>query len=158
MFVLGKRGFLRMHQYIRPSMRDTAQRSVFNALAMLLLVLRFGIPQRFLAILFGTTQPVVSDAINRTKELLTEHFVSRFLGFGHIERNTALSHNSMLIDTMFDKPGALKVIVDGKFLRFSLTFTSSNARISQGHTYTFKNRQTLSFKRKLTRVRKREIW
>lgn len=105
-----------MHGHIRHQMRNTKQRSVWNALAMLLLVLRFGIPQRFLAILFRTTQPVVSEAINRAKDLLLERFVPTSLGFSHLSREAALGHNSELINIMFEGLTKLKIIIDGMTL------------------------------------------
>ena len=94
-------------------MRDSAQRSVYNALAMLLLVLRFGVPQRFLAILFKCSQQVVSDAVNRTCSLLTQHFVPQHLGFSHLNREQALSHTPDVYHLLYPGRSTLKVVIDG---------------------------------------------
>ena len=102
-----------MYNVIVPSMRDTAQRSIYNALAMLLLVLRFGIPQRFLAILFKTSQQVVSDAVNRTCTLLTQHFVPHNLGFAHMTREQALQHTPPVYHLLYPGQFSIKVVIDG---------------------------------------------
>ena len=102
-----------MYDIVRPHMRDSAQRSVFNALAMLLLVLRFGLPQRFLAILFRCSQQVVSDAVGRTRDLLTQYFVPRHLGFSHLTREQALAHTPEVYHLLYPGRSLLKVVIDG---------------------------------------------
>lgn len=95
-------------------MRNTAQRSIANALAMLLLIMRFALPQRFVGILFRTTQQVVSDAVITVSEHLLKHFVPQHLGFTHITReNSLLRHTPGFLNELFCNELNQKIIIDG---------------------------------------------
>lgn len=76
-------------------MRNTATRSLRNALAMFLLLLRNNMKQEIIAHNFSTTQQVVSSTIDAVSAALHEHFVPKHLGYYHITRDEALEKHSI---------------------------------------------------------------
>lgn len=113
MFV-GKQCFTTLCNIVGPRMRNSSQRSINNAVAMLLLVLRFGVTQQFLAILFRTSQQVVSEAISTVSNHLMELFVPYHLGFSHMTREEAMLHSTAFVREMLPNNSGPIVLIDGR--------------------------------------------
>lgn len=79
-----KPAFNELCSYMSPEMRNTSERSIPNAVAMMLMLLRTGCTQELLAYCFETEQRVVSDAINAVSTLLDKKFVPENLGIHHV--------------------------------------------------------------------------
>ena len=78
-------------------MRSTTTRSIRDALAMFLMLLRNNMKQEVIAFNFNTSQQVVSKAIDSVSVSLEEHFVPQFLGYYHITREEALERHTVQI-------------------------------------------------------------
>lgn len=76
-------------------MRNITTRSVRNALAMFLMLLRNNMKQEVIAFNFSTSQQVVSNTIDSVSSALEEHFVPHYLGYHHITRDQALEDHSI---------------------------------------------------------------
>lgn len=86
-------------------MRNTTTRSVRDALAMFLMLLRNHVKQELIAFNFGTYQQVVSSTIDAVSVALEEHFVPKHLGYYHITREEALEkHSIKLTSTILGQP------------------------------------------------------
>jgi hypothetical protein len=69
--------------------------------------------------LFGiSNQSTISDTINSTLKALLSEFVPKFLGFSHIDRDTALwEHNNDMFHKLFAvDPDVLFLILDGTYV------------------------------------------
>jgi hypothetical protein len=109
-----KAAFNNMYTLIRPRMRASSNRQVQNALAMVLMILRLNLTQRFIGFLFRVDQQVVSLAVSTVADLLTELYVPEHLGYGHISRDQAIAQHSLgLFNELFGKYESLFLIVDG---------------------------------------------
>lgn len=98
-------------------MRNTLTRSVRNALAMFLLLLRNNMKQEVIAHNFSTTQQVVSKTIDAVPLALEENFVPNYLGYHHITREEALEkHSIKLTSKVLKQPESrLCLICDGTY-------------------------------------------
>lgn len=76
-------------------MRNTETRSIRNALAMFLMLLRLNMKQEVIGYNFSTSQQVVSNTIDSVSAALEEYFVPHNLGYLHITREQALEHHSI---------------------------------------------------------------
>lgn len=80
-------------------MRNTEARSIRNALAMFLMLLRNNMKQEIIAYNFSTSQQVVSQAIDSVSVALEQHFVPKHLGYLHITHEEALEKHSIKLTT-----------------------------------------------------------
>lgn len=116
---LGKEDFKQLYQYIKGSLKDSANRHPRNALALFLCLLRLNLSQPVLGIMFGIQQvSTVSDTINSVSKALEKIFVPKFLGFQHMSRDQAIAeHGRKLFKTLFETPDdTLFPIFDGTYL------------------------------------------
>jgi len=81
-------------------------------------VLRLNLTQKFIAFLFGTSQQIVSDAVDAVTTVLLEHFVPANLGLAHLSREDAIrNHSRTFFNALFDNPEeVLFLICDGTYL------------------------------------------
>jgi len=118
----GRRCFNDLLFTIAPRMRNSCNRSIPNALAMFLLTIRFGLTQHFQAILFRTSQQVVSDSIATVSDLLLELFVPRHLGFAHLSRDVAITqHTPDFVNTLLSNDRNMKIVIDGMTYQIIVT-------------------------------------
>jgi len=117
---LQKNEFEDLFTYIEHGLRISGNREPKNALGMFLCLMRLSIPQKLIAELFDTNQPVVSACIDRVSELLETHFLPMFLGYStqHMTRADAINkHGSPFYNNIFDqKSDTVKIAVDGTYL------------------------------------------
>lgn len=99
------------------NMRSTDNRSVTNALAMFLMMLRMNQSQYKIAALFNTEQQRVSDAIDRVSKLLDENFVPLHLGFNHISvQQMVESHSTKMSNILTENQSNHPVVIlDGTY-------------------------------------------
>ncbi|CAG7786339.1 unnamed protein product [Allacma fusca] len=119
--------------FISPHMRDSQNRSIRNALAIFLIKLRMDLSQDQIAHLFRTNQPCVSETFHRVLDLLTEYYVPRYHGFGHITRQELIeNHQTQLTTALCDLlEEGIAFIADGTYLECE---SSSNYAV-QRDTY-----------------------
>ena len=73
------------------ALKNTQNRSSRTAIACLLMKLRLGVSHEVLATLLAfKDKRTVSRVIHSARKALVEHFVPRFLGFGHIKRHDVI--------------------------------------------------------------------
>ena len=106
------------------SLRDSSNRSVRTAIAILLCKLRLGISNRLLATLFQLpNQRVVSRCLESARRAMMDHFVSRCLGFEHISRDQVLKNHASEIAQYIlsdDDPQTAVVVIDGTYLHIQV--------------------------------------
>jgi hypothetical protein len=91
---LKKEDFDVLVHYLTPEMRNSSARSIRNALAMMLILLRTNLKQEAIGHMFGTTQQIVSSTIDTVSSILERTFVTQNLGYSHITRDEALASHS----------------------------------------------------------------
>lgn len=98
-------------------MRNTSTRSLRNALAMFLLLLRNNMKQEIIAFNFSTTQQAVSKTIDAVSLALEENFVPFHLGYHHITREEAIEKHSITLTSKVLGKSEMKlcVIADGTY-------------------------------------------
>lgn len=112
-----KHAFEEMYELIKPRMRNTAQRTIKNALGMFLMTLRLKTTQKFLAFLFRTHQTVVSEAISSVATLLHELHTPLHLGYEHLPRLRAIHEETpQFLNDIFGRPSSLKIIADATYI------------------------------------------
>jgi hypothetical protein len=95
-------------------MRNSSGRSIRNALAMLLILLRTNLKQEAIGHMFGTTQQIVSSTIDTVSSILEKTFVTENLGYHHISREEALTNhsNGLTSRALNQSPEQLCLVVD----------------------------------------------
>jgi hypothetical protein len=98
-------------------MRESANRSLQNALGIFMILLRLNLSQRVIAFLFGVSQSVVSDAIDAVSEVLLEKFVPLHLGYEHLSREQIMNHMRPTFTTILERDEEdMILILDGTYL------------------------------------------
>ncbi|XP_035714512.1 uncharacterized protein LOC118438406 [Folsomia candida] len=99
---------------------NSVNRSVRNALAIFLMLLRHNLAQKVLGSLFGIpNQSCVSETIDAVATALDNHFVKKYLGFEHLSCEAALrDHSRPIYSKLFkeEDPTKLFLIMDGTYI------------------------------------------
>ena len=102
------------------SLRQTDLRSTRQSIGCLLVKLRLGLSNQILATFFCLpNKRAVSRIVDSACTALMEHFVLKYLGFGHLSRRDLIdSHTRSLAKRLFTQAGGDKaiVILDGTYL------------------------------------------
>ncbi|XP_062610716.1 uncharacterized protein LOC134272508 [Saccostrea cucullata] len=84
------------------SLRNTSVRSKRTCLAILLVILRTGLSNNLLAVLFSLKKSQIQRSIHAAKNALIQDYVPKNLGFQHIDHDTfAQQHTTPLAKTLF---------------------------------------------------------
>lgn len=104
-------------------MNNTSTRSVRNALAMFLMLLRNNVKQEMIAHNFSTSQQVVSKTIDTVFSILEKEFVPKHLGYNHINREEAITkHSIYLTSKVLQQPESrICLIADCTYLLYRKT-------------------------------------
>jgi hypothetical protein len=110
--------FFELYSICKPHLHSSKNRNKANAVALLLMKLRLDLSQKVLALLFGiSSQPRVSQTISHVAEVLDKYYVVHHVGFGHITREQALSHNSGFSHAILQSPqDSLHLTIDGTYI------------------------------------------
>lgn len=100
--------------------RNSSNRSVRTAIAILLCKLRLGLSNQLLAILFQLpNKRTVARSIESARRVLMADFIPNNVGFGHVSRNEIIhQHTSSIAQKLFcdDNPDTAVVVADGTYL------------------------------------------
>lgn len=114
---VSKPEFEEIHSLIKPYMRNTSQRTTRNALGVFLMTMRQNLNQKFLAFLFRTNQPNISEIISTVSTLLDRHFTPLHLGYQHLSREEAIARETPTIfNDILGEPDSLKLVADATYL------------------------------------------
>lgn len=107
-------------QVSKIDMRDSTNRSIRTAIAILLCKLRLGLSNRVLASLFELPDELtISRTIKSARGALMRTFVPRNLGFNHISRREIIEQHTSAIarDLMCDeKSDKAIIVIDGTYI------------------------------------------
>ena len=107
-------------QISESGIRNSSNRSIRTATAILLIKLRFGMSNTLLAVLFQLPhQRIVSRCIENARKALMNGFVPKNLGFSHIGRNEIIhQHTSALAQYLMCKnePNTAILVVDSTYI------------------------------------------
>ena len=107
-------------QLSESTFRNSSNRSVRTALAILLMKLRLGLSDKVLAALFHFPSiRSVSRALESTRNGLINQFVPTNIGFNHITRDEVIRRNTSTIAQRLmcrDEPDTAIVVIDGTYV------------------------------------------
>jgi len=118
LFSINYEDFEDLCRYISPSMKNSVNRNVRNALAIFLSFLRTGVSQDNLATLYGMSEQRISYAIDAVSEALDTYFVPRFLGYSHISRAEIIRNHTRSFATILTQSSrdTLILVPDATYL------------------------------------------
>ena len=107
-------------QISESTIRNSSNRSIRTALAILLCKLRLGLSNSLLAVLFQLPDKrAVSRSLESARNALMSEFVPNNLGFNHITRRKIIhQHTSTIAQqlTCADEPDTAIVVIDGTYI------------------------------------------
>jgi hypothetical protein len=130
--------------------RNTTNRSIRTALAILLCKLRLGLSNSLLAIMFQLpNKRTVSRSLESIRLALMARFVRNNLGFHHITRDEIINrHTSTIAKALLcdDEPDTAVVVVDGTYIYIQVSYNRSFVLIVKGKLFFCRNLATTNSK------------
>ena len=115
---LNREHFDDLLSHVQQDLRNSAVRSVRQALGLLLCKLRMDNSQEQLRRLCGMSQPTVSEAISAVLNALDQNFTPLNLGYDHISREDFIAQHQTDVTTVLcnRQPNAAVAVLDGTYL------------------------------------------
>jgi hypothetical protein len=138
-----------VRQITGSNIRNSSNRSIRTALAILLCKLRLGLSNNLLAVLFQLPDKrAVSRSLESARNALMSGFVPNHLGFHHITRHEIIhQHTSTIAQQLMcaDEPDTAIVVIDGTYIyiqvKKNISFFELNMRYLP-----IRNQETTNFK------------
>ena len=136
-------------QISESSIRNSSNRSIRTALAILLCKLRLGLSNSLLAVLFQLPDKrAVSRSLESARNALMSEFVPKNLGFNHITRHEIIHQHTSTIArqlTCADEPDTAIVVIDGTYIYIQVRKNISFFELNMSN-FSIRNLETTSFK------------